>query len=330
VSARIFILGSGKMALDAGLFFLGRGRRVTWVSGSRERLEKIGRRARAALDRLARSGPVPDDAARTLPPGPLDLEETDIVFETTAEDLERKRAVIESTGAGRSGALVLSNASSILPSTIHPRAAGFHLFYPVELTMVAETIFPAGFPAPLRERTMGLARDCGLKTLVQDEDRAFAANRVLLPVQCEAVRLLLEGGPPAVVDDASSCTVLPRGQLTLMDGVGLDIILASVRNYVGRMRKEKAQDYAPLLDGLGRLVAEGRLGRKNGSGFLIGGPLPWPAAPLHEDIESCRKRFLRLLLDTCLQFVERNAVERGDMDVILKNVLGSSRTLETW
>ena len=328
MSARIFILGSGKMALDAGLFFLGKGQRVTWVSGSPERLEKIGRRARAALGRLAPSGPVADDAARTLSPGPLDLEEADIVFETTAEDLERKRAVLESTGAGRSGALILSNSSSILPSTIHPRAAGFHVFYPVELTMVAETIFPAGFPAPLRARTMDFARDCGLETLVQDEERAFAANRLLLPVQCEAVRLLLEGGPPSVIDDVSSCAVLPRGQLALMDGVGLDIILASVRNYVGRMREEKAQDHAPLLDGLERLVAGGRLGRKNGSGFLCGGPLPWPAAALHENIDACRKRFLRLFLDTCLQFVEKKAVERSDMDVILKNVLGSSRTLE--
>jgi len=323
VSARVFILGSGKMAMDAGLFFLGRGLRVTWVSGSQERLEKIGHRARAALDRLAQPGPV-----LTLLPAPLDLEDSDIVFETTAEDLERKRAVLESTGAGRSGALLLSNSSSILPSTIHARAAGFHLFYPVELTGVAETIFPAGFPAPLRERTMVFARDCGLKTLVQDEERAFAANRVLLPVQCEAVRLLLEGGPPALVDDVSSCAVLPSGQLTLMDGVGLDIILASVRNYVGRMREEKVKDYAPLLEGLEHLVAGGRLGRKNGSGFLCGGPLPWPAAPLHEDMESCRKRFLRLFLDTCSQFVERQAVEQGDMDVILKNVLGSSRTLE--
>jgi len=196
-----------------------------------------------------------------------------------------------------------------------------HLFYPVELTRFAELVLPAGYPAPRRERLLDFVRRSGLDFLEQDACSAFAVNQLLLPLQAECLRSLRDGCPSAVLDDATVCPLLPVGQLSLLDAIGLDVALPAVRNYLDRMTPELERDLAPLRAGLETLVDLGKRGGKNGDGLCCGAPLPWPVDASRK-VEPAMLR--RLFLNACLHAVDRGLIGRAELDRVLGAVFGAA------
>ena len=103
-------------------------------------------------------------------------------------------------------------------------------------------------------------------TCVRSSDEAgFIVNRLLLPYLYDAMRLMERGF--ATREDIDTAVHLglahPMGPLALADLVGLDTVLSIgevLHTAFGDQRYE-----APAI--LTRLVAEGKLGRKTGSGF---------------------------------------------------------------
>jgi 3-hydroxyacyl-CoA dehydrogenase len=323
----VLILGSGKMARNIGLFLHGRGCGVTWLSRDASRLESIEKHVGKALRRLSTflPGGMEAPAARFLPYAHPDIPRPDIVIETINESLEEKRRVIGAVEHLLSAdALLLTNSSSIPPHAVHPRCIGLHFFYPVELTCFAEIILADRSGAREKEKVIDLARELGLSFILQDPAGAFAVNRLLLPLQAEIFRALMAGAPPEAVERASVSSLLPMGHLSWMDGVGLDVILSSVRYYLASMPAGDARDYAPLRDGLGELVGMGKLGKKNGDGLTRGAPLPWKKpAGRDEAEEDLHRRFHCLFIHTCFVFTERGRIGPGDLDLVLRCVFQS-------
>jgi 3-hydroxyacyl-CoA dehydrogenase/enoyl-CoA hydratase/3-hydroxybutyryl-CoA epimerase len=102
------------------------------------------------------------------------------------------------------------------------------------------------------------------KTVIVVRDRpGFFVNRILLPYLNEACRLLMEGVPVEAIDGAMTAWGFPVGPITLLDEVGLDV----AHKAGAVMHAALGARLAPAFD-LGVLVADGRLGRKNGKGFL--------------------------------------------------------------
>ncbi len=333
MSRRLLLLGSGKMARNTGVFFLKKRWSVSWVSRDPGRLAQLERAIEKHVRRLRRLDP--DRAGkmqiRFFLPMAADIPEPDVIIESINESLDDKRAIVAAVaGLFTPGTLLLSNSSSIMPGQIHEACMGLHFFYPVELTGLVEIIFPGQCPQAARKKVVELVGECGLQAIVQDKESAFAANRLLLPMQAEAFRLLRDGVRPEDVDSVSASELLPAGQLSMMDTIGLDVIHASVPNYLERMPPEEAAGYEPLTSGLAGLLDMGKRGAKNRDGLLSGSPLPWPprAQPAGEDRAALAKRFLYLAVNACMTFLENRIVSRPSLGLITGDLWQSDTTIE--
>lgn len=310
----VAVAGTGRMGRDIGLWCLGHGFDVTWLSRDAGRLEAFRGRSVRDLRRLAAADAPPGKAAFGTVDDPGFTHAPDVLVETTVEDGATKRALLvalEPTIGPRT--LVVSNSSSLLPSLLHPRCLGAHFFYPIALTGFAEAIVPAGTASTVRDRLHGWLGDLGLTVLAQDEHNAFAVNRLLLPLQNECFRLLVRGVDPEAVDQATSVP-LGTGLLGWMDAVGLDVTAAAVAAYRGRMDERGAADLAPLVEGLDRLLSLGKQGRKNGDGLRCGAPLPWAIRADAAD------EALPDLLSVLFRHACRRAIAAGELDLAGLNV----------
>ena len=90
----------------------------------------------------------------------------------------------------------------------------------------------------------------------------FWVNRILSPYLNEAAILLSEGVPVEVIDRAMTAWGFPVGPVALLDEVGLD-----VAQKAGGVMHAAFGDRLQPPETLARLLADGRLGRKNGRGF---------------------------------------------------------------
>lgn len=313
-SRHVAVAGTGRMGRDIGLWCLGHGFDVTWLSRDAGRLEAFRGRLARDLRRLADADTPPGKAAFGTVDAPAFAAEPEVLVETTVEDAAVKRALLATLEPALGPrTLIVSNSSSLLPSALHPRCLGAHFFYPIALTGLAEAVVPAGTPPDSRDRLHAWLAALQLTVLAQDERTAFAVNRLLLPLQNECFRLLARGVDPEVVEQATEA-VLGTGLLAFMDAVGLDVTAAAVAAYRGRMEPGVAADFAPLAEGLDRLLAGGKQGRKNGDGLRCGASLPWtPRAGAEE--ASLRDTLAALFRRTC-----RRAIMAGEVDIAGLNV----------
>ena len=194
----------------------------------------------------------------------------DLVVEAVFEDLAVKQAVLREVEAATRPECVFASNTSTIPiariaeaSSRPEQVVGMHFFSPVHRMPLLEVI-AAERTAP---RTVVTAVTFGRrlgKTVVVVRDRpGFFVNRILLPYLNEACRLVVEGVPIEAIDDAMTRWGFPVGPITLLDEVGLD-----VAHKAGTVMHEAfGARLAPAFD-LGRLVADGRHGRKSGKGFL--------------------------------------------------------------
>lgn len=330
----IWVIGSGKMALDIGLFLWSRGYEVTWRSNRPEALAAIEDRvARKTRRLIAMSGS--DETPRPCRFAPLDraaARPPDIVLETGRELREVKQQTIDLVLPHcRRDTLLLTNSSSILPGDISPRLVGLHFFYPVALTEIVEVI---GSPDnPGRERAAALAAEWGFHAVLQRPSNAFVANRLLLPVQVETARRILGGTAPGILEEATASDLLPRGQVTLWDDIGMDIVRHAVGNYISRMPSDRS-DYAPLIALLEGLVRSGVLGKKNRRSLINLSPseieaIRWGTdVPPATDPPDISEMFRDLFLNTCLRFMDAGESDAATLDTILKGALGAERSLE--
>lgn len=306
----LLVAGTGRMGREIGAAFLRRGIDVTWRSRDRGRLAPLQRWVARAL----RHEPGDSAAATARFLGPDDpLPAVDLAIETVDESAPAKRGVLSALEARLPAAVPLaSNSSSLLPSSLHPRCQGLHFFQPTESARFVEWVVPAAAPDEVRARVRCLLDETGLRPIVQDEARAFALNRLLLPLQAACFRALAAGAPAALVDEASTSALLPVGQLAIFDGIGLDVVAPAVTNYVTRMPPDEAASLAPLGEGLALLLAAGKRGRKNDDGLLVGGPLPWTTHP-EASVPSLRTDFEAILVRTCAGFLARGEIGGDDL-----------------
>lgn len=298
------ILGSGVMAREIGSYLLGRGVSVTWVSTDAARRAVLGQFADKTLRRIRRA----DSAlagrivATAVAPGRTDAP-APVVIETTREDRTVKRAALAaSLAAVGTDTLIITNSSSILPADIDPRCVGMHFFAPVALTGIVEIVLENGRDEGLRERATAFARQLGLECVHQDERTAFAGNRLLLSVQRECIELIGQGHDCRLVDTVSAGIGAARGQLTLMDRVGIGTIAASVANYRARMSPEQSARYEPMARVLERMVLAGQT--------FLGGHAG--TAAVSADERAIRDRLERARVES-VAGIERDGASAGDI-----------------
>jgi 3-hydroxyacyl-CoA dehydrogenase/enoyl-CoA hydratase/3-hydroxybutyryl-CoA epimerase len=141
---------------------------------------------------------------------------------------------------------------------------------------------------------------------VVNDSRGFFANRCVLRFTAEGLEMLMEGVPPAMIENTAKMAGMPVGPLSLSDEVALDLVLKIMKATEADLGPN-AIDQAQKKLLVEMVEKQGRFGRKNGKGFYdypekgkgqkslwpeLGGFQPKHLDPDTLDVEELKQRFL--------------------------------------
>jgi 3-hydroxybutyryl-CoA dehydrogenase len=198
--------------------------------------------------------------------------EADVVIEAAVEDIDAKRTIFRALDGGSAPDVILAtntsalSVGSIAAATSRPdRVLGLHFFNPAAVMRLVEVVQASETDPHVADRAATLVASWGRTAVRCRDSPGFIVNRVNRPFTLEALGMLETGAAGIeAIDNAIRTEGFPMGPFELMDLVGIDINLAAARGVwdgLGgpeRLRPSSIQE---------RLVDEGRLGRKTGSGF---------------------------------------------------------------
>ena len=276
---KVGVVGAGFMGAGVAYVTANAGMEVVLVDQSAEAAEKgkayahtlvtnqINRGRAKTADRdalLARIATSADYA---------DLKDCDLVIEAVFEDPKVKAEVIARVEAViREDAIFASNTST-LPITGLAKASarpeqfvGIHFFSPVEKMMLVEIIKGGATGDRAIATALDYVRAIRKTPIVVNDSRGFFANRCVTAYLLEGHKMLLEGVPPAMIENVARMAGMPVGPLSLNDEVALDLGLKIARAAEAQLGPEAVdQRQKKLLTDL--VEGHGRLGRKNRKGF---------------------------------------------------------------
>jgi 3-hydroxyacyl-CoA dehydrogenase/enoyl-CoA hydratase/3-hydroxybutyryl-CoA epimerase len=201
------------------------------------------------------------------------LKDCDLIIEAVFEDRKVKAETIAKAEAVIGENVVFASNTSTLPITSLAESSrrpanfiGVHFFSPVERMMLVEIILGKKTGDAALAVALDYVRAIRKTPIVVNDSRGFYANRCVLNYIGEGHLMLMEGVPPAMIENVARMAGMPVGPLSLNDEVALDLawkILKATEADLGPKAVDKQQKW--LLQEL--VEKRGRLGRKNGKGF---------------------------------------------------------------
>nr|WP_173860921.1 3-hydroxyacyl-CoA dehydrogenase family protein [Streptomyces sp. SAT1] len=269
------VLGAGVMGVGITVLALGHGLRVHLVDIDRERLD----RAAGLIDGELRLAELMGALPAGTPPGTLttgtSLKEAGgatAVIEAVTENAAVKAAVLsEVSGLVRPGTPLITNTSSIPVDELAgalgrpEELVGTHFMNPPYLIGTAEVVRGPRTGDQAMAAVADLLRALRRRAVVVRDAPGFVTSRILHPMINDAARVVEEGTASAEDVDAlmQGCLGHPTGPLRTADLIGIDNLVDSLTVLHERTGDDGCRPTGLLL----RLVREGRLGRKSGSGF---------------------------------------------------------------
>ena len=288
---RFAAVGAGRMGRGIAIAFAWAGYRISlvdlrvrdalaWTHLRDEALAEI----RASLTALAQLGALPGEqvepiAARVqmvpASEAAAALGAAELVFEGVPERLDAKRdAFAQLNRLCRPDAILTSTTSSILVTQLAAlverpeRFLNMHWLNPAYVIPVVELSTHPGTSADILARTKALMESIGKLPVVCGPTPGYIVPRLQALVMNEAARMIEEGAATAEeIDKATRYGLGLRfaalGVVEFIDFGGADILHHASREMSASI--DAARYAAPAI--VDRLVAEGRLGLKSGSGF---------------------------------------------------------------
>lgn len=197
------------------------------------------------------------------------FKQAELVIEAVFEDLNVKRQVLKETEEVASETCVFASNTSSLPITDIALNAkrkdlvlGMHFFSPVHKMPLLEIIETKDTARRATEVAVAFGRRIGKHVIVVGDGPGFFTTRALSPYMNEAAHLLEEGVAVEAIDKAMKDFGFPVGPITLLDEVGIDV--------GAKVQKILHHAFGARMDpppSMAKLIADGRLGRKNAKGF---------------------------------------------------------------
>ncbi|MFE3181062.1 3-hydroxyacyl-CoA dehydrogenase family protein [Streptomyces violascens] len=282
------IVGAGTMGIGVAQCFAEAGLPVVVVDNDPGALAsgpdrlRAGIRTAALLRRGARQARAGAPAPRaeslvTWTAELADLAAARLVVECAREDEDIKEGILRELDRLCGAETIFASNTSCIPVgrlgsfTGRPdRVIGTHFMNPAPLKDAVEVIRAPETSDLTLERTEGFLAHIGKHALVVRDAPGFVTNRVLMLTLNEAAAVLGEGTADAETVDRifQDCFGHPMGPLRTADLIGLDTIADSLEV----LRRHTGEDRFRPCPLLSRLVAEGRVGRKSGSGFYTYAP----------------------------------------------------------
>src|SRR6202522_1635012 len=201
------------------------------------------------------------------------LKGCDLIIEAVFEDRAIKEEATKKAQAVVGPDVVFASNTSTLPisslaetSLTPAQFIGVHFFSPVEKMMLTEIIMGEKTNAKALATAMDFVRVIKKTPIVVNDCRGFYVNRCVGNYMVEAHAMVMEGVPPAMIENAAKMAGMPVGPLALNDEVGIDLswrILQAAKADLGANAINPGQE--KLIEAM--VAKEGRFGRKNGKGF---------------------------------------------------------------
>jgi 3-hydroxyacyl-CoA dehydrogenase len=263
---RVGVIGAGTMGGGISMNFLSAGIPVTIVEMQQDALDRgtgVMRRNYEASAAKGRISAAQAEGAMGLLKASLsldDLADCDLIIEAVFENMDVKKEVFGKLDRiAKPGAILASNTSylnvdEIAASTSRPQdVVGLHFFSPANIMKLLEVVRGAKTAPDVLMTAMSLAKKIRKVAVVAGVCYGFIGNRMLMPRQIQANRLLMEGATPEQIDRVHVGFGMPMGPFQMADLAGVDIGW-----HRDPARVENVRD---------ALCAAGRWGQKKGAGF---------------------------------------------------------------
>ncbi len=269
----VLVVGAGQMGGGIAQVAAAAGCRVSLYDAAPGATDRALETMRKSLTKLAEKGGADPDETLARAQAVDEFVEADLMVEAVVEDLAVKEGIFRRADETLPpGAVLASNTSSIpisslAAATFRPeRVIGMHFFNPVPVLKLVEVIRGKETSDETAEAVVAFAEELGKVPAQANDFPGFVSNRILMPFINEAVWALHDGVAEAEAIDtiAKLGFAHPMGPIALADLIGLDTCVAIMEVLREGLGDEK---YAPCPL-FRELVAEGRLGRKSGHGFL--------------------------------------------------------------
>jgi 3-hydroxyacyl-CoA dehydrogenase len=233
---KVGVIGAGTMGGGISMNFLSAGIPVTIVEQQQEALDRGTGTIRKNYEATASKGKMTvaqvEGAMGLLTPSLSleDLADCDLVIEAVFENMDVKKEVFGKLDRiCKPGAILASNTSylnvdEIAASTSRPQdVVGLHFFSPANIMKLLEVVRGAKTAPDVMVTAMQLAKKIRKVAVVAGVCYGFIGNRMLIPRQTQAMRLLLEGATPEQVDRVHVEFGMPMGPFQMADLAGVDI-----------------------------------------------------------------------------------------------------------
>jgi 3-hydroxyacyl-CoA dehydrogenase len=263
---KVGVIGAGTMGGGISMNFLSAGIPVTIVEMGQDALDRGTGLMRKNYEASAAKGKLTADQVETslgLLTPTLDfaaLADCDLIIEAVYENMDVKKEVFGRLDKiAKPGAILASNTSyldinEIAASISRPGdVVGMHFFSPANIMKLLEVVRGAKTAPDVLLTAMGLGKKIRKVAVVAGVCHGFIGNRMLMPRQVEATKLLLEGATPEQVDRVHVEFGMPMGPFQMADLAGVDIGWHRDPSRVETIRDQ--------------LCAMERWGQKKGAGF---------------------------------------------------------------
>ena len=263
---KVGVIGAGTMGGGISMNFLSAGIPVTIFEMNQEALDRgtgiMRKNYEATASKGRMTGEQVEQAMGLLTPT-LDFEalaDCDLIIEAVFEQMEIKKDIFTRLDQTvKQGAILASNTSylnidEIAAVTSRPQdVVGLHFFSPANVMKLLEVVRGAKTADDVLVTAMRLAKKIGKVAVVAGVCHGFIGNRMLMPRQIEATKLLLEGASPEQVDRVHVEFGMPMGPFQMADLAGVDIGWHRDPSRIDNVRDA--------------LCAIDRWGQKKGAGF---------------------------------------------------------------
>ncbi|MFN3764749.1 MAG: 3-hydroxyacyl-CoA dehydrogenase NAD-binding domain-containing protein [Aliihoeflea sp.] len=331
--SKIGVLGAGFMGAGIAFVTAKAGIPVVLLDRDTASAEKGKAHSAGLMDGAIKKGRATEDDKEKLLSliTPTDdyakLEGCDLVIEAVFEDSEVKKSATEKTEAVIADSAIFASNTSTIPITGLAKNSkrpdkfiGIHFFSPVDKMMLVEIILGEKTEDKALATAIDYVRAIKKTPIVVNDTRGFYVNRCVLRYMSEAFKMLIEGVPPAMIENAAKMAGMPVGPLALTDETAIDLAQKIMKQTIRDMGEDAVDPKQFELINM-MVDTHGRHGRKNGKGFY-----DYPAKPAKKhlwpdlktlypqqdadsiDVEELKQRFLVVIALEAARVMEEGIV----------------------
>ncbi|HEX8418669.1 MAG TPA: 3-hydroxyacyl-CoA dehydrogenase NAD-binding domain-containing protein, partial [Sphingomonas sp.] len=230
---RVGVIGAGTMGGGISMNFLSAGIPVTIVEMQQDALDRGTGVVRKNYEASAAKGRIkPEQVEQAM--GALNptldfdaLADCDLIIEAVYENMDVKKEIFTKLDAlCKPGAILASNTSyldidEIAACTKRPEdVVGMHFFSPANVMKLLEVVRGEKTAGDVLATVMALAKKIKKVAVVAGVCHGFIGNRMLMPRQVEANKLLMEGATPEQIDRVHVEFGMPMGPFQMSDLAG--------------------------------------------------------------------------------------------------------------